>query len=100
VRKHTISIDGKEIIVYQFSTADGSIDSGSEHYWNEQFGFFFVRGTFWPIYRVLQFSDVEKNKEVWGIVKSLYPRIKENLRLAGSLEGMEHLRQNQFKTIE
>ena len=86
--------------VYQFSTADGGIDFGSEHYWSEQLGFFFIRGTYWSNYRVLQFSDEEKNEEVWQIVKALYPRIKDNLRLAGSTEGMEHLRQKQFRTIE
>ncbi|MHA6250181.1 hypothetical protein ACXYMU_19765 [Pontibacter sp. CAU 1760] len=100
VENHSIPVNGKEMEVYQFSTADGSIDFGSEHYWSEQLGFFFVRGTSWSNYRVLQYSDVEKNKEVWQIVKALHPRIKDNLRLAGSTEGMEHLRQKQFRTIE
>lgn len=100
VEMHNVPVNGKEMEVYQFSTADGGIDFGSEHYWSEELGFFFVRGTSWSNYRVLQYSDVEKNKEVWQIVKTLYPRIKENLRLAGSTEGMEHLRQKQFRTIE
>jgi hypothetical protein len=99
VEMYTVPVDGKEMMVYQFSTADGTIDSGSEHYWSEQLGFFLVRGTSWPNCRVLQYSDEEKNKEIWEIVKKLYPRIKDNLRLAGSPEGMEHTRQKQYRTI-
>jgi hypothetical protein len=100
VEKHTVPVNGKEMIVYQFSTADGRIDSGTEHYWNEQLGFFFVRATYWTNSRVLQFKDEEKNKEVWEIVKTLYPRIEEILTIIGSPEGMEHSRQKQFRTIE
>lgn len=100
VERHTIPVDGKEIEVYQFSTADGGIDFGSEHYWSEQLGFFFIRATYWSNYRVLQFSDEEKNKRIWNIVKSLHPKIEDNLRFAGSLEGLEHSRQKQFKTIK
>lgn len=100
VEKHTVPVNGKEMIVYQFSIADGTIDSGSEHYWSEQLGFFFVRGTSWSNYRVLQFTEEEKNKEVWQIVKTLYPRINESLRLAGSPEGLEHTRQKQYIIIK
>lgn len=94
VSKHAVPVvGGKDFMVYQFSKADGMIDGGTEHYWNERFGFFFIRGTTWSSYRVLQFEDEEKNKEVWELVKTLHPRIEQNLKLAGVQQATEHIRQ-------
>lgn len=99
VAKHNLSVEGKDFKVYQFSTADGTIDFGSEHYWNKQLGFFFIRGTYWSNFSVLQFSDEEKNKEVWKIVHQLYPTIETSLKLAGVKKGFEHIRQEHQKVI-
>lgn len=79
VKEYSITSGNKNYNIFQFSTFDGTIDSGSEHYWNEELGVFFTRGKTWPIYHVLQSTDEKKNKIIWRIIKDVYPPIKERM---------------------
>lgn len=96
----TLITKGSPIVIYQFSTADGGIDFVTEHYYTPEFGFFFIRSTAWPNYRILQFSDGKKSEMIWDLVHQLHPQIETSLRLAGVDKGYEHLRNSNYRLVE
>jgi len=79
VEDYSVKVANKEYRIFHFSTFDGTMDGGSEHYWNEDLGVFFTRGRSWPNYFVLESTDEKKNKIIWNLVKEVYPAIKDRL---------------------
>ncbi|MBC5773915.1 hypothetical protein H8S95_07555 [Pontibacter sp. KCTC 32443] len=99
VKKHSIKVDDKAYSIYQYSTKDGTIDAGSEHYWTKELGFFFIRATYWYNYHILQSTDEEKSQKIWRIIKEVHPEIKESFNLLKFEEGKEHIIQKHHRVI-
>lgn len=97
VKEYSIKSENKIYKIYHFSTYDGTMDAGSEHYWNEELGVFFTRAKSWPTYRVLQSTDENKNEIIWRIIKEIFPTIIEPLNYMDFLVKEERIKITEIK---